>query len=509
MSKFTRRQWLTLIVISIADFCNAICVSLQAPFYPQEAHKKGCSATEYGLVFGIFEFVVFLISPIYGQHLNKLGPKLMFNGGIYTTGICAILFGLLDKVEGHYPFIILSFVIRITEALGNAAFLTASFALIAKEFPQNVATTFASLETFFGLGLIVGPTVGGALYQVGGYTLPFAVMGSALFMSAILTAIVLPTHEDEEDREAIPSMLNALKIPGILLSAISIIVTSMSIGFLQATLEAHLRSFYLQPVILGLMFIINGGVYAIVAPGFGWLCDKCISPKVVTIIGTVLVAAGFCLIGPAPFIPVETQLWLTMLGLVLHGLGMAAQLVASFTDALRTSITHGFPNNLETFGLISGLWTSTFALGAFIGPSISGILFDFIGFRNSTMFVVVLHLFVGVLVTIFLCLAKTRSAYVEIKDEKDLDNSSYVKSLQQNSVTESMNSICSLANGISIEKSRPAGMNSLIACNSYKSQAWPKKEASSLTVGPYSYSYGAVNHRNGSATPNSYLQGVA
>ena len=50
--------------------------------------------------------------------------------------------------------------------MGNAAFLTASFAIIAKEFPNNVATTFASLETFFGLGLIVGPTVGGALYQV-------------------------------------------------------------------------------------------------------------------------------------------------------------------------------------------------------------------------------------------------------------------------------------------------------------------------------------------------------
>lgn len=85
--------------------------------------------------------------------------------------------------------------------MGNAAFLTASFAIIAKEFPNNVAVTFASLETFFGLGLIVGPTVGGALYQVGGYTLPFAVMGTALFMSAILTAIVLPKHEEGTDRE--------------------------------------------------------------------------------------------------------------------------------------------------------------------------------------------------------------------------------------------------------------------------------------------------------------------
>lgn len=40
MINFTRRQWLTLIVISIADFCNAICVSLQAPFYPQEVSTQ-------------------------------------------------------------------------------------------------------------------------------------------------------------------------------------------------------------------------------------------------------------------------------------------------------------------------------------------------------------------------------------------------------------------------------------------------------------------------------------
>lgn len=56
--------------------------------------------------------------------------------------------------QGRMLFITLAFVIRIIEALGNAAFLTASFAIIAKEFPDKVSVTFASLETFFGLGLI-------------------------------------------------------------------------------------------------------------------------------------------------------------------------------------------------------------------------------------------------------------------------------------------------------------------------------------------------------------------
>lgn len=50
------------------------------------------------------------------------------------------------------------------------------------------------METFFGLGLIVGPMVGGGLYSVGGYYLPFVVLGGALFVTAILTLCVLPKH---------------------------------------------------------------------------------------------------------------------------------------------------------------------------------------------------------------------------------------------------------------------------------------------------------------------------
>lgn len=148
LPRFSRRQWLTLVIIGLADFCNAICVSLQSPFFPQEAELKGCTATEYGLVFGIFELVVFIISPIYGRHIHRVGPKLMFNVGIFTTAVSAILFGLLDQVPGHMPFITLAFVVRIVEAMGNAAFLTASYSIIAKEFPNNVATTFVSICLF-------------------------------------------------------------------------------------------------------------------------------------------------------------------------------------------------------------------------------------------------------------------------------------------------------------------------------------------------------------------------
>lgn len=69
-------------------------------------------------------------------------------------------------------------------------------------------------------------------------------------------------------------------------------------------------------------------------------------------------------------------------------------------------------------------------------------------------------------------------------------------------------SIRSVGNGISIEKSRPAGLNSLIACNSYKSQAWPKKETT-LQLGPFSRSYGAAEIIPDEKINGLFLQGVA
>ena len=74
---FNRQQWLVTITFVVVNFCNAMTVSMQAPFYPHEAEKKGCVPSEYGLVFGIFELTVFLVSPVIGANLNRMGMKVV------------------------------------------------------------------------------------------------------------------------------------------------------------------------------------------------------------------------------------------------------------------------------------------------------------------------------------------------------------------------------------------------------------------------------------------------
>ena len=54
---------------------------------------------------------------------------------------------------------------------------------------------------------------------MGGYTTPFAVMGSSLFLAAIMTAFVLPDHgENEEDAEnSCESFCDTLKLQVLLI----------------------------------------------------------------------------------------------------------------------------------------------------------------------------------------------------------------------------------------------------------------------------------------------------
>ena len=133
-----------------------------------------------------------------------------------------------------------NFPFRIIEACGNSGFLTGSFSMIAKEFPENVATMFAILETFFGIGMIVGPTVGGALYEAGGFTLPFVSLGrmmteiysftesnelfptspgGVLLLAAVFTACILPNaREVVNPQTEKPSVVRALKVPSILMA---------------------------------------------------------------------------------------------------------------------------------------------------------------------------------------------------------------------------------------------------------------------------------------------------
>ena len=64
---------------------------------------------------------------------------------------------------------------------------------------------------------------------------------------------------------------------------------------------------------------------------------------------------------------------------ILHpqGAGSALVVVATYSWCLRSTLAAtDLPETVSTFSLVSGLWTSAFALGNFAGPSLAGVIYE-------------------------------------------------------------------------------------------------------------------------------------
>lgn len=94
-STFTRRQLLVILCFAYGNFWIAACVSLQAPFFPAEAERKGASATIYGAIFGVYELMIITCSPLFSKLIQWVSPNFMVESGLLVCGVSTILFGLV------------------------------------------------------------------------------------------------------------------------------------------------------------------------------------------------------------------------------------------------------------------------------------------------------------------------------------------------------------------------------------------------------------------------------
>ncbi|CAL1542189.1 unnamed protein product [Lymnaea stagnalis] len=400
-SQMSGRSKYTLLMLAIANFGAGCGFSLPAPFFPREATKKGASQTSIGLVFSCYQFVNFIACPMFGNYLTQIGAKFLYVSGILVAGICTILFGFLDQGPSGVIFIVMSFVVRMVEALGVSAFSTASFAIVSNEFPNHIGSVFATLETCIGIGLMIGPTIGGALYQFGGFGLPFWLIGVIICASGLAICTCLPKPQDNNlSRKG--SVFSLLRSMMVWVTLLSILVGACGIAYLDPTLSDHLDQFGLSTLSVGLFFVIAPGLHAVMAPLWGYISDTKDIQSPLLITGNLVCAIGFLFVGPTPLLPfLPRELWTSTLGLILFGFTIGCSIVPTMKCLVIGARELGFPDGLNTFGLVSGLFNSTFCLGAFIGPTIGGALVDEIGFYNGSTIIAALYLFVMIVTSIF------------------------------------------------------------------------------------------------------------
>ena len=71
-----------------------------------------------------------------------------------------------STTENSVLFTSLCFTLRILTAIGSTASATAGFACVASSFPDNISLVIGILESAVGLGIMIGPALGGILYSV-------------------------------------------------------------------------------------------------------------------------------------------------------------------------------------------------------------------------------------------------------------------------------------------------------------------------------------------------------
>ncbi|XP_042546351.1 MFS-type transporter SLC18B1 [Dipodomys spectabilis] len=419
--RLSREQIFVLISAASMNLGSMMAYSILGPFFPKEAEKKGASNTMIGMIFGSYALFDLLASLIFGKYLVCIGAKFMFIAGIFVSGAVTVLFGVLDQLPDGPIFIAMCFLVRIVDAISFSAAITASNAILAKAFPNNLATVLGSLEVFSGLGFILGPPLGGFLYQSFGYSIPFTFLGCIVLLMIPLNICIVPNYESDPSEH---SFWKLVTIPKVGLVAFVIISCSSCLGFLDPILSLFvLEKFHLPAGYVGLVFLGLALAYAISSPLLGILSDKMPNQrKWLLVFGNLITAGCYILLGPVPIFHIKSQLWLLVLVLVIIGISAGMSIIPTFPEILSCAYENGFEEGLSTLGLVSGLFGAMWSVGAFMGPMLGGFLYEKIGFEWAAAIQGLWSLISGLVMGLFYLLEYFRKKRSKSQDTDSMED---------------------------------------------------------------------------------------
>jgi len=402
-----------LLVVMALYFVNlGAGLSLQAPFYPKEAEAKGATPSEYGLSFGILSLASFIASPFCIKYGDTIGPMKLCAVGFLLNAASTICFGLLEYVDTKNVFLAFSYILRFALGCADAMLWCSANAMLMNLFPDKQSLIMGSTESSQSIGYSLGPALGSALYSVGGFSLPFYVLGSTILVLTVISLYLLKkvrtdenSNSSESTREAVSTERtianNELKFGDVFQSFLIMdpfvdnFMASCGVSLVESMLSAHLRDdkFDQNPIHatdaeVGWIFVVNSVAYLVTCPLVGLACEKMKYPVWLSILGNSLLITSFTFLGPAPSLQNSIRPSLGyMYGIItIFGVGYSLIMITTFTRALRAMKALGYDTEETTTQMVAtGMWNATFALGTFIGPTLGGVLVDYCGFSFTAV----------------------------------------------------------------------------------------------------------------------------
>ena len=165
-------------------------------------------------------------------------------------------------------------------------------------FPNSSGKVYSLVDATFGLGFTLGPVLGSFLYVAGGFVTPFIVTGCLLLVSchvtrdsvtlissqfsgvlSVITCKQLTDHAEAQISDtSLGAMIPILKSPEAAVSLLSAATASLTVGFVESTLEMHLETFSLSVTTIGLCFLTMSVAFSAVTFIAGYWSDRVLYP---------------------------------------------------------------------------------------------------------------------------------------------------------------------------------------------------------------------------------------
>lgn len=131
-------------------------------------------------------------------------------------------------------------------------------------------------------------------------------------------------------------------------------------------------------------FFILSATIAILLPLISRLADCTENQYTLMFTGLIINAVGLMFLAPSSFIPLPPSLGLSLISLEVIAIGYALAFIPTFENILNIAVDGGLQDNLATYGVVSGLWSTMYALGEVTGPTIGGSLLEFMDFSAAS-----------------------------------------------------------------------------------------------------------------------------
>lgn len=310
----------------------------------------------------VYAVMQFFCAPLIGNLSDKYGRRPVLLVSLLGFGIDYLFMALA-------PTIGWLFISRVIAGITGASFTTASAYIADVSTNENRAQNFGLLGAAFGLGFIIGPSVGGLLAEYG-LRVPFLVAASFTLLNALYGYFVLPESLAKENRRPfdwkranpVGSLIQLKKYPAVLGLMGSLVLVYIAAHALQSTWTyINIERFHWSKKLLGLSLGVVG-VMTMIVQGF---LIRYINPRLGNersiYIGLTIYSLGMLAFAFA------NQSWMMFAFMVPYCLGGIAG------PALQSILAGHVPRNEQ--GELQGALTSMMSLTSIIGPLVMTSLF--------------------------------------------------------------------------------------------------------------------------------------